>query len=977
MPTNTETRVIKLDLDLGNYTSQIDRLEKELKGLNTEARKASKSLDGIGKEAVKTNKNLGTMNKTMGRTLENSRALNRAINSLRNVFAALFALRLAEGFISEIQAVDNQLQTVTNSTEEFAEAQARLLGVAQEVRQSYEGTVKLYARITRANDELGLSQDQIIKITTNVGKALAAQGASAQEARSALLQISQAFGSGVLAGEEFRAVAESAPILLQDLADSLGVSRGALKGMAADQLLTAEVLANAWENPRITLEAFGKTLPTLGQALTVLSDQFKSFVRDANDSTGAFGRLAQGVLILADNIGLLTTAVAALLGLALANWVVGLASNVTILTTSLTALRASMALNIAVAGTYAGTITLVGNSFIFAAAAVKLFAKATIVFAILYEGATKIMAINDALKEMNKTTDDLGLTLQLFARAFIEGMYNGIATLLTPLDYLITQLNKIPGIDLGPASAMFTELAEKTREEAFSLIRVNELMDEILAKPKAAKGGKTVGGLTKEEIKEFEKAWESVAKTLSDLQLQVDANAQGVSLAELQFRLLAESAGLVGEALEGVVGEWKKLTDQIKEDARIDGQIKTFNEALDAARPAIQRHSTEVLKMVEAAKLAGKSGEELAIVLTKMNKTYVDSTEEQQAFASAMESMETPAQKFGKQMELLSESQGYANLTSEEQIRLMTQLTQEYIDSTDAAKAFNEEQERIAKIQKEILDTTRGGIIGNRDSALQDVNAAETTLQEDQGGTLRLEQIQAFEAERIKIIQDANQQIIENGTMTMQVLGMAAEDFASGFGTAITDTALGADDAFSDFAESFIQNIGNMVLELLVIIPLLEAVKSLISGTTGTSNFNIQDVSTSDIMSGNFAKGGAFAANSNVIPFAKGGVVNQPTPFMFAKGGVPALGVAGEAGAEAILPLSRGKDGKLGVSGGTTVNVNVVNEVPGVEVQTSSRSTPNGEEITMMVTQAVRDGMQRGMLDDVMGSNFGVRRRGQ
>lgn len=71
-----------------------------------------------------------------------------------------------------------------------------------------------------------------------------------------------------------------------------------------------------------------------------------------------------------------------------------------------------------------------------------------------------------------------------------------------------------------------------------------------------------------------------------------------------------------------------------------------------------------------------------------------------------------------------------------------------------------------------------------------------------------------------------------------------------------------------------------------------------------------------------FAKGGAFQ-NGNVVAFADGGVVNRPTNFAMSGG---RTGLMGEAGAEAIMPLSRGSDGKLGVkaegAGGITININ-------------------------------------------------------
>ena len=61
-----------------------------------------------------------------------------------------------------------------------------------------------------------------------------------------------------------------------------------------------------------------------------------------------------------------------------------------------------------------------------------------------------------------------------------------------------------------------------------------------------------------------------------------------------------------------------------------------------------------------------------------------------------------------------------------------------------------------------------------------------------------------------------------------------------------------------------------------------------------------------------FAKGDSFT-NGRVTPFAQGGVVGQPTYFPM-RGG---MGLMGEAGPEAILPLARGRDGKLGVRGDT------------------------------------------------------------
>jgi len=79
-----------------------------------------------------------------------------------------------------------------------------------------------------------------------------------------------------------------------------------------------------------------------------------------------------------------------------------------------------------------------------------------------------------------------------------------------------------------------------------------------------------------------------------------------------------------------------------------------------------------------------------------------------------------------------------------------------------------------------------------------------------------------------------------------------------------------------------------------------------------------------------FNGGGLQAATGAVKPFASGGVIGTPTYFPLSPGG---LGLAGEAGPEAILPLARGPDGRLGVSasggGAPSVVVQIATPDPG------------------------------------------------
>jgi phage-related minor tail protein len=89
--------------------------------------------------------------------------------------------------------------------------------------------------------------------------------------------------------------------------------------------------------------------------------------------------------------------------------------------------------------------------------------------------------------------------------------------------------------------------------------------------------------------------------------------------------------------------------------------------------------------------------------------------------------------------------------------------------------------------------------------------------------------------------------------------------------------------------------------------------------------------------------------NPAVTPFAKGGVLASPTYFPLGQG----LGLAGEAGAEAILPLSRGSDGRLGVAAGGGGAVNVTFNVTASDARSFAASEA---ELSAMLLRAVRRG---------------------
>lgn len=159
---------------------------------------------------------------------------------------------------------------------------------------------------------------------------------------------------------------------------------------------------------------------------------------------------------------------------------------------------------------------------------------------------------------------------------------------------------------------------------------------------------------------------------------------------------------------------------------------------------------------------------------------------------------------------------------------------------------------------------------------------------------------------------------------------------SGGFGTALTSALKGAvitGKSLEDVLRGLAGSLAGMALNAGMQ-PLQGMASSFLSGFTGM-----------------------LGGLSPVKPFAKGGVVASPTYFGLGGGG--GLGLAGEAGAEAILPLARGADGRLGVASaggnsGRPVQVNFHMTSPDAASFTKSEA-----QLSAMLARAVRRGAQR------------------
>lgn len=216
--------------DLGNN----DGLERLISSID----RASSTLEEIA----------NSQKKVTDETKKTADASGDWLSKIKNVAASLGAMKLAQGFIEEADAMSQmtaKLGAINDGLQTTDELNKMIFASAQRSRGSYKDTADLVARLgMNAGEAFSTNQEQIT-FAENLNKSFKIAGASAQEQASVILQLSQALAGGALRGQEFNAVMSGAPNVIRQIADYMGEPIGAIRDLASEGKITADVVKNA------------------------------------------------------------------------------------------------------------------------------------------------------------------------------------------------------------------------------------------------------------------------------------------------------------------------------------------------------------------------------------------------------------------------------------------------------------------------------------------------------------------------------------------------------------------------------------------------------------------------------------------------------------------------------------------------------------------------------------------------------------
>lgn len=258
------------------------------------------------------------------------KSLGAVISRVAGGIAAALSVREIANYANAWIDVNNKLINSVKASETLADVTQRVFNISQDTRSSLEATATLYGRLERATRSAGVSAADLAKLTSTINKGLIVSGATTAEASSTMIQLSQALASGVLRGEEFNSISENGSRISLALAQSLGVTQGQLRAMAAQGKLTTDIVVKGLlSQGDVIAKEFGNTVVTMGQSFEVAGNNITKFVGESATVKSFLSVFNSSVVTLSENLDIASSVLISAIAIIGARYTGALASATT------------------------------------------------------------------------------------------------------------------------------------------------------------------------------------------------------------------------------------------------------------------------------------------------------------------------------------------------------------------------------------------------------------------------------------------------------------------------------------------------------------------------------------------------------------------------------------------------------------------------------------------------------------------------
>lgn len=260
---------------------------------------------------------------------------------LKTALASIAAVKTAKQAINmsdEYANMHARLDMIRDGTQTTEELQKSIYTSAQRTGSAYTTMANGVAKMRMQAGDVFQNNGETIAFLETMNKSFVVGGASIEDQKNAMLQLTQAMASGKLQGDELRSLAETSPALIQAIANKLGVSRGEVKKLGADGKITADIVKTAMLDASEAIDQQFRNMPlTWGRAwqnfLNFVTKAFEPISIKINQivNSSAFQQFAQivatvlqyvvqAVIFAMDMIGAVLSMLAPIAQFVIDNW---------------------------------------------------------------------------------------------------------------------------------------------------------------------------------------------------------------------------------------------------------------------------------------------------------------------------------------------------------------------------------------------------------------------------------------------------------------------------------------------------------------------------------------------------------------------------------------------------------------------------------------------------------------------------------
>lgn len=756
-------------------------------------------------------------------------AAEKALGLLKVALAAVGVGALVHEYVelsNQYQEIQNRIKLVTNNSQEQAAVSNELLRIANATLTPLEATAELYSRIAFNSRNLGLTQQEVLRITQTLNEATIISGVNSREAKSAVIELTHGLAEGTLHGYQLRSILAQVPFVADLIARHLGVSSDAIRALGAQGKLTAKDITQAFLESGDRVDAqFSKVAPTIGQAFTVISNTVLGSVGDFNSATGAAGEIAKVIISLVDPIRDITTILEELFDLGKVGF------------TELAAL-----IDEAFGTNLKNAKVTFRDVVLFIAAAIDGFTGLFVgVGQVLVEFFTTVF--NNLKGLFQRLGNVIGQSVTSVVNFFVSSWDVAIQTLVKGLNALIDAANSVSNFVGGGDLIQKIALPKDSAKFVFQNFEEGALVT-------AGQLGKNLGGAFKDGFfgttgvedfitdafkKSDDKA--KAAKASADLlkNAKVPAGGGGQSLADIEFAKIKAELVAQQELLN---------LDQKKGQLEFDqGQaLLNLRKQLEKSNVHLTDGQKEELETLVKSNAEKKIRNTLDAQVTQFNQDQQDALD--------LLNLDTQAREIQSKLLPIINAFKKAGIDLDQtQLGVMRETAIEL-------------QKR--QTQEQVLNS----ILGDRAKIAADVNAAEAL--HDQG-KINDDQLQRFKTQKAIEGRQGDTSVqagVENG---LDELSLKITDFASQAQTTITDAFSGAEDALVSFVQTGKLDFSSLVDSILADMTRLLARQALsgLFGALGGGGGGLGEIF------GSLFGGGR----------AAGGPVSGGTPYMVGENG--------------------------------------------------------------------------------------------